>query len=140
MRQSFFIWGALVAALCIPISPATATPISWNIEVTVNTAPGGLGFGPAFTFGTLPESFSGTFTADDTLSGPISNLSLTVGGVDIPSAFPIPFTNSFNPTANELTHIVSDTAANPRSVMQLAFFTTSAQDPPADAGGVLGRD
>jgi len=65
---------------------ADASLMTYNIDVTVTAAPESPGsYSPDtdYSFGALPASFPGTFMADDTVAGPISGLSLVIGGINI---------------------------------------------------------
>jgi hypothetical protein len=74
-----------------------AATITYTIDVTVTAAPNAPGAFVAWTFATLPATFSGTFEADDTVAGPISNLQLIIGGVDVATTHPNVAQNLFNP-------------------------------------------
>ena len=62
--------------------------------------------------------FWGTFQADDTVSGPISSLALTIGGLDIATSHPSINTNVFDPG----TLTLSFTAYDPANIHTLVFF------------------
>ncbi|RXK88297.1 PEP-CTERM sorting domain-containing protein [Chlorobaculum sp. 24CR] len=60
-------------------------------------------------------TYSGTFTADDSAPGSISNLNLTIGGLDIASAFPVVAVNTFNPATLILNYGGGDNVVTPTS-------------------------
>lgn len=93
----------LRALLALPIlfwsGAAEAKIITYNIDVTVSAAPNpGIYPSNSWSFSSLPATFSGIFTADDTTSGTISDLQLMIGGIDIATSFPNAGVNHFNPT------------------------------------------
>ena len=99
-RFSLVAIGALTALLAPGVaSRASATTIPYAVTVQVTSAPlapGSYGSNP-WSFGSLPSTFSGTFDADDTVTGPISNLVLIVGGLNLATNFPMEAVNFFDP-------------------------------------------
>ena len=87
-RQSL-IGSLLVLSALFCSGTAEAKVITYNIDVTVTEAPNAPGSDSSALWNTLdtPVTYSGTFTADDTIAGPIDNLNLTIGGLDISSVF-----------------------------------------------------
>lgn len=93
-----------MAVACVAVLIATAGQvqagfIGYTITVNVtaaDVAPGSFDSNP-WSFSSVPSSFLGTFDADDTVVGGISNLVLTVGGLDIAVSHPVEAVNSFDP-------------------------------------------
>lgn len=91
---------------CIPLTaallltpPSQAEIITYSIEVTVTaapTAPGTFASNP-WHFDELPALFSGTFEADDTAVGQVSNFQLVIGDIDIAALHVAVNTNIFDP-------------------------------------------
>ena len=82
---------------------ANAKLITYNIDVNVTDTP----FVPGSSTGIqwnipTPVTYSGTFTADDTVAGPISDINLTIGGVDISSVFVSTTYTTFDPATLQL--------------------------------------
>ena len=106
---------AIVVSMALVASgTANATLITYDIDVTVASdpnTPGSFASNP-WSFGSLPGVFSGTFTADDTVAGLISNLNLIIGGLDIATSHPNVFVNSFDPGSLLLTYGALDTLAS----------------------------
>ena len=76
--------------------------VDYEIRIDVTAAPNTPGtFIPWDTI-LVPEIFVGTFQADDTTAGPISNLSLVVGGINIGDTFTVANLNTFDPTTDTL--------------------------------------
>ena len=76
--------------------------MQYKISVQVTAAPKPNGQAVTWTFGILPTTFIGTFEADDTVAGPISNLALTIGGIDIGATHLSSFastSNTFDPAS-----------------------------------------
>ena len=119
-------WTALLAlvtvlAVAVPNS-ASASIKTYAISVTVTSAPNAPGAFEPWTFGTLPETTQGTFNADDTASGFISNLQLTVGGLDIATTLPFQFINSFDPSTLDLLFIAVNSAGDSAVVLTSGFI------------------
>ena len=93
-----------VAALVATAGNATAGIIQYTITVDVTAAPVAPGAFPTnqWTFDSVPATFVGTFDADDTVAGPISNLALTIGGLDIAASHPFTLQNTFDPNTLDL--------------------------------------
>jgi hypothetical protein len=110
-RKSGFC--ALLALLVMLSSgTANAKSVMYNIYVTITSAPHARGDVPAsqWDIGSTPVTYSGWFTADDTVDGPISNFHLVIGGRDIASSFS--FSDSyFDPSSLQLTFATGDLAA-----------------------------
>ena len=91
----------LFGALTTPLPAALYT---YNIDGLVTNAPNSPGSFPEnpWTFTSVPESFSGSFVADDTTPGSITNLSLVIGGIDVPALHPEVLINIFDPATLRL--------------------------------------
>ena len=91
----------LLIGFCVFLASSThATLISYDIMVEVTSAPESPGSFPPNTdwiFKTIPATFTGTFMADDMLAGPISALSLVIGGLDVEATYPPSVFNLFYP-------------------------------------------
>ncbi len=86
---------------------AQAAIVTYDISVEVTaapTAPGSFGATNPWDFSgvSFPHTYNGTFDADDTTLGPISNLNLTIGGLDIFTTHPNVISNTFNPNTEQL--------------------------------------
>ncbi|MFN9627770.1 MAG: PEP-CTERM sorting domain-containing protein [Planctomycetota bacterium] len=95
---------ACVSVLLAMSENADSAVINYTITVSVTAAPNAPGsfasnpwsFGQTPTLST-PATFVGTFEADDSVVGPISNLVLSIGGLDIATSHPLQADNSFDP-------------------------------------------
>jgi len=90
----------IVFAAFIRPTVASASTVTYKIYVTVDSAPnlGGLtSSSPIYAFGSFPTTFVGSFDADNDVAGSITNLALTIGGVDIASTFDSYFYSLFDP-------------------------------------------
>lgn len=116
IRKSIF--GSLLALSALLWSgTANAAIITYKIDVSVINvalAPGNFASNQ-WSFSSVPATYSGTFTADDSVSGSISNLNLTIAGLDIASAFPVVAVNTFNPATLILNYGGGDDAVTPTS-------------------------
>ncbi len=103
MRRSVLALFAVALTMSV-MGPTVgrASVVTYNIDVTVTSAPNAPGLVTPWTFGALPQVFHGTFDADDTVAGNISNLQLVVGGVDVAASHPTPLLFPFNPTTLDL--------------------------------------
>ncbi len=84
-----FVSAVLGSAMTAITSPVSAAPMTYTFDVTVVEVIE-VGINPVYNFGTsIPPSqtFTGTFTTDDTGEF-ISDLQITIGGVDVASAYP----------------------------------------------------
>lgn len=126
-------------ALATLLAASTAThaiTATYTIDVTVTaapTAPGSFASNP-WSFGTLPEVFSGTFTADDSVVGPIDNLVLEIGGIDIATSHPDVLFNVFAPQTMLLQLAAYNSLVTPE--FALAFGDMSALGFPSPANYV----
>lgn len=95
-----------LAAFFAPLWSGTANAkiIKYNIDVTVENMEPWPSFGVEWSIPFTPITYQGTFTADDTVAGEISNLNLTIGGVDIASNFLFVDINSFDPGTFKLNY------------------------------------
>jgi hypothetical protein len=95
---------AVLCFVAIATGTTQAAVIQYTITVNVDTigAPGSFG-GNQWSFPSGPASFVGTFDADDSAIGAISNFSLTIGGLDLAMSLTGSSTvNSFDPFINYL--------------------------------------
>ncbi|MEM9280789.1 MAG: PEP-CTERM sorting domain-containing protein [Verrucomicrobiota bacterium] len=93
-------------------SQMNAATLLYTLEVTVTTAPGSPG-NPGYSFGSLPQTFTGTFEADDAVVGPISSLAIEIGGLDVVAELPfLAGGNTFDPATLQLTYTISDFGTN----------------------------
>jgi hypothetical protein len=99
---------ALLAVLIATAGQVQAAVVSYSINVQVTAAPNAPGASTPWSFTSLPSTFVGTFDADDTAPGSISNLSLSIGGVDIVASHTFVQFNLFDPTTLTLTWIATD--------------------------------
>lgn len=107
-KPVFFALAAFFAPLWS--GTANAAVMTYNIDVRVTAAPLAPG---SFTenqwsIPSTPVTYHGTFMADDTNIGAISNLNLTIGGVDIASSHIGLHANSFDPGTLQLNYNVSN--------------------------------
>lgn len=108
MLRAFILTIACLAGMFATQAQVQAAIVSYSISVQVTTAPNAPGAYIPWSFASLPSTFVGTFDADDTVAGPISNLSLSIGGVDVAAAHPIVFDNNFDPATRTLTWAAID--------------------------------
>ena len=107
-RYKFFQLVVLLAVLIATAGQVQAAVVSYSINVQVTAAPNAPGASTPWSFTSLPSTFVGTFDADDTAPGPISNLSLSIGGVDIVDYHTLVQFNLFDPTTLTLGWGASD--------------------------------
>lgn len=111
-----------VVVLTLP-AISNANVIQYDIVVTVTAAPNAPGSFPSnqWVFPNppgLPTTYLGTFDADDaSVGGQISNLMLTIGGLDIASTHPVVTDNSFDPVQLLLDYIAYDKSGQESSVI-----------------------
>lgn len=103
---------ALLAVLIATAGQVQAAVVSYSISVEVTAAPNAPGLNFPWSFTSLPSTFVGTFDADNTVAGAISNLSLSIGGIDIVASHTIVIENSFDPTTRTLTWAATDPGNN----------------------------
>ncbi|NTV66915.1 MAG: PEP-CTERM sorting domain-containing protein [Chlorobaculum sp.] len=101
-KHVFFSFAALFASLWS--GTANAKIITYNIDVTVKDFVPELSFWIDWSIPFTPTTYQGTFTADDTVAGEISNLNLTIGSVDIASSFSFFDINTFDPGSFKLNY------------------------------------
>lgn len=109
-RSSGLLTAVAFAALVAP-SAAHATIIPYDITVSVTaapTAPGSFASNPWDFPGGVPAVFSGSFDADDSIVGAISNLQLSIGGLDLAATHPAVIINSFDPGSLLLAYAATD--------------------------------
>lgn len=102
-------------ALAVWASPAvsSAALMEYTITVEVTAAgfvPGSYPSNP-WSFGSVPATFVGTFDADDTAIGPVSNMALTIGGLDIAATHTVPYPSMFDPNTLLLRWVQTDPIA-----------------------------
>ncbi|MCO8124875.1 PEP-CTERM sorting domain-containing protein [Stieleria sp. TO1_6] len=85
-RIRFLLAGA--ALLVTTAGQVQAGIIQYTISVNVTAADGAPGTFVQWDFSSIPSVFTGTFEADDTVTGSISHFELTVGGIDIATSHP----------------------------------------------------
>lgn len=115
-------------ALLMMISDLHAGIMPYQITVEVTAAPTVPGTFPSnpwsFPDG-VPATFVGTFDADDTVPGPISDLALTIGGLDIASTHPlVPIPDldfEFDPSSLTLVYVGVDPSGAESAVIFGAF-------------------
>jgi len=125
-RKAIQLAVASVAVFVVACGGQTqAAVVEYSITVDVTTPgvlPGTFPDNP-WSFSSLPAIFTGTFYADNTVTGPISSLSLVVGGQDLVTSFPGALANSFNP-----------------STLYLAWAAVNAANDQAVGFGAAGND
>ena len=85
--------------------PLPAALHIYNIDGWITSAPNVPNIipgGPQWSFNTIPATFSGSFIADCDHAGPVSSLTLEIGGVDVVATHPDVVLNIFDPVANNL--------------------------------------
>ncbi len=89
----------VIAAAFYGLCALEAAPVNYLLEVTVTSAPNAPGtyIDNPWNFGSLPLVFQGTFTADNAVSGSISNLQLVIGGIDVAATHTYAAASDFNP-------------------------------------------
>ena len=99
-RLVVFMCLAVAVLVVAPTGQVQAEIIQYTISVNVTDADESPGYVP-WAFSSVPATFSGTFDADDTVTGSISNFALTVGGLDIATSHPDSeeAENNFDPTS-----------------------------------------
>ena len=92
---------AVAVLVVAPTGQVQAAIIQYTISVHVTAADASPGSFVSWAFSGVPATFSGTFDADDTVTGSISNFALTVGGLDIATSHPDSeeAENNFDPTS-----------------------------------------
>ena len=133
-RYKLFQLVALLAVLIATAGQVQAAVVSYSINVQVTAAPNAPGASTPWSFTSLPSTFVGTFDADDTAPGPISNLSLSIGGVDIVASHPSVQFNWFDPTTLTLNWAAADPSDTLTGVALGNFFAPGA--PPDYAVGI----
>lgn len=125
-KSGFFLLFALLAFFTSVT--ASAKNKSYNIYVTIPDTPQTNGNFPVnhWKIRSTPVTYAGKFTADDTVAGPISNLHLVIGGVDIARYFS--FINSyFDPASLELTLVasisISEASNSPNALVLFGNFS-----------------
>lgn len=103
---------------------ADAAIQTYNIDVSVTSAPNAPGsyVENQWIIPSTPVTYSGTFTADNTVVGSINNLDLTVGNVNVANNFLDIQQNSFDPGTLLLKYLAIDHVHNHAGV---AFGDTS---------------
>jgi hypothetical protein len=110
MKMRKFGFCSLLTLLALFASgTANAKTETYTIDVTVTGSPygGEDSYVKQWSFCCTPETYSGWFTADDTIAGPISNLHLIIGGVDLAKNFSIS-ASYFDPSSLELSLAATD--------------------------------
>ena len=100
-RLVVFMCLAVAVLVVAPTGQVQAEIIQYTISVNVTAADGSQENVP-WAFSSVPATFSGTFDADDTVTGSISNFALTVGGLDIATSHADSAANIFDPTSLSL--------------------------------------
>jgi hypothetical protein len=104
-----------------PASFGSIVQYTLTLNVTAaDAAPGSFASNPWF-FGATPAIFIGTFDADDTVAGAISNFNMTVGGMDLALSHPGTSDNFFDPGTLELVWLQYDPSLGESAV---GFGTT----------------
>ncbi|NTW54222.1 MAG: hypothetical protein HGB15_05600 [Chlorobaculum sp.] len=111
---------------------ANAKSETYKIDVTVAYTPHAHGAISAkqWKLRSKPVTYSGWFTADDTIAGPISDLHLVIAGVDIAKNFS--FTNSyFDPSSLELSLAAADAVSDHSTAPNALVLFGNYSLPPA---------
>lgn len=119
---------ALLAVLIATAGQVQAAVVSYSINVQVTAAPNAPGASTPWSFTSLPSTFVGTFDADDTAPGPISNLSLSIGGVDIVDYHTLVQLNLFDPTTLTLSWVATDPTNNITAVGLGSYYPGMPSD------------
>ena len=127
MRRSGFCSILTLLAL-LTSGTANAKSEIYRIDVTITRSPNQDGDNSTqqWQLRSTPETYSGCFTADDTIAGPISNLHLVIGGIDIAKNFV--FKDSyFDPASRELnlaaTDAVPDNSTAPNAMVLFGNYS-----------------
>ena len=112
MLRAFRPTIACLAGMFAMQAQVQAAIVSYSISVKVTAAPNAPGAYVPWSFTSLPSTFVGTFDADDTVAGAITNLSLSIGGIDIFATHPLVLVNSFDPATRTLNWISIDPSSS----------------------------
>ncbi|MFN6140634.1 MAG: PEP-CTERM sorting domain-containing protein [Planctomycetota bacterium] len=119
---------ALLAVLIATAGQVQAAVVSYSINVQVTAAPNAPGASTPWSFTSLPSTFVGTFDADDTAPGPISNLSLSIGGVDIVDYHTLVQLKRCDPTTLTLSWVATDPTNNITAVGLGSYYPGMPSD------------
>jgi hypothetical protein len=105
--------GILLSFLVVNPTAGFGSLMTYEITVNVTTAPNAPGSFPTnqWSFGSLPSVAVGTFEADNAFAGQISNLQLTVGGLDIATSHSFVVGSFFDPVTLTLQYGAYDPTA-----------------------------
>jgi len=107
-------------------SVSHAALISYDISVEVTSTPLAPGSFASNPWNFTSSVFNGTFTADDTVSGSISNLNLVIGGLDIAATHTSFIQNIFDPLTLVLSFGALDPSGNESAVFIGSTFGIGA--------------
>jgi hypothetical protein len=118
-------WGVLLSSLLVNPATSFGSLVTYEITVDVTSAPNAPGSFPSnqWSFSSLPSVSVGTFQASDSFPGQISNLHLTVGGLDIATSHSFVDGSFFDPSTLTLQYGANDPTGEESFVLFNASFS-----------------